>query len=267
MKLFFRKYGKGEPIVIVHGLYGSSDNWVSIAKELASDFEVFIIDQRNHGQSPHSEEFNYDILAGDLLEFMNTQNLKSAILIGHSLGGKAIMQFATQYHTKVNNLIVIDIAPKSYRYSLSNKFENLNHKQIIEALLSVNINEIKSRKEIDKKLSSIIKERRLRLFLLKNLKRKKDKSFYWTLNFKEINNNLKLIMEDVSFELFESVKINIPTLFIRGENSNYILDEDIEKIKKIFTNSEINTIKDASHWVHAEKPKELIESIRKFIVI
>ena len=265
MNLFFRKYGKGEPIIIVHGLYGSSDNWVSIAKELATNFEVFVIDQRNHGQSPHSDEFNYNVLANDLYKFMKAHNLNSATLIGHSLGGKTIMQFAKHYTSMVNNLIVIDIAPKSYRYSLSNKFEKLNHKQIIEALLSVNINEIKSRKEIDEKLSLIIKERRLRLFLLKNLKRKKDKSFYWTLNFKEINNNLKLIMEDVSFDVFKDIEINIPTLFIRGSNSNYILDEDIKKIKNIFTKTELKTINNASHWIHAEQPKELIESIRKFI--
>ena len=264
MKLFFRKYGKGEPIIIVHGLYGSSDNWVGIAKKLASDFEVFAIDQRNHGQSPHSKEFNYDVLADDLLEFMHYQNLNSATLIGHSLGGKAIMQFAKQYPAKVNNLVVVDIAPKSYIKSFNKRFEKLSHKKIIDSLLSIDINNIKSRKDADEKLIRILKEKRLRLFLLKNLKRKKDKSFYWTLNFKEINNNLKLIMEDVNFDKFKD-EINIPTLFIRGENSNYIINEDIEKIQNVFINSEINTIEGASHWVHAEKPKELTESIRVFL--
>jgi len=265
MNLFFRKYGKGEPIIILHGLYGSSDNWVSIAKELASNFEVFVIDQRNHGQSPHNKEFNYNILASDLLEFMNTQNLKRATLIGHSLGGKTIMQFAKQYPTEVNNLIVIDIAPKSYIKSFNKKFKTLSHKKIIEAILSVNIIKIKSRKEIDEKLSPIIKERRLRLFLLKNLKRKKDKSFYWTLNFGAIHKNLEKIVDSVNFDEFKDTKINISTLFIKGENSNYILDNDIKKIKNIFINSEVSTIKDASHWVHTEKPKELIESIRVFL--
>ena len=265
MKLFFQKFGEGIPVVIVHGLYGSSDNWLGIAKELSFNFEVYIIDQRNHGKSPHNDIFNYEALADDLLEFIDEHNLKSAIFIGHSLGGKTIMQFAKKNSKRIINLIIIDIAPKSYLYSLSKQYEKLNHKQIIEAILSIKLDGIKKRKEINEELSFIIEEERLRLFLLKNLKRKKDNSFYWSLNFEAIHNNLELVLKDVGYEQFNKISIGIPTLFIRGANSNYVLDEDIEKIKNIFVKSKVITINNAGHWLHAEQPKELIKILIEFI--
>ncbi|MBN1251441.1 MAG: alpha/beta fold hydrolase [Bacteroidales bacterium] len=266
MNLFFQKFGKGIPIVIVHGLFGSSDNWLNIAKELSNNFEVYIIDQRNHGKSPHNEEFNYDILVSDLLEFMDNQNLISVILIGHSLGGKTVMHFAKSYPKRIIDLIVIDIAPKSYLFSLSEKSERINHKKIIESLMAVNLQGIEKRKDIEEKLSENIKEIRLRQFLLKNIRRKADNSFYWTLNINSIYNNLEKLMEGVNYKDFDNMKISIPTMFVRGADSDYILNQDIEKIKTIFIESNIVTIDDAGHWLHAEQPKKLIKIITDFIL-
>lgn len=268
MKLFYRKYGDGPPLIIIHGLYGASDNWVTVGKELASEFEVYILDQRNHGRSNHSVEHNYDLMKDDLLEFMDDQSIEKAVILGHSMGGKTAMYFALKFPDKISSLIIVDIAPKSYSNVESNHIKTINHNQIVNAMLSVDFRKIKTREDADRDLEKIIKSVRVRQFLLKNLHRNKDNTFNWSLNLKAINENLNAILEGIDEkEMLDGKEvIGFPILFIRGSLSNYILDDDIPTIRSIFPYADIQTIENTGHWVHAEKPKELAQKIKKFVL-
>ena len=288
MKLFFKKIGDGPPIIILHGLFGSSDNWVTIGNKLAEAHQhtVYLLDQRNHGQSPHSDEWNYTAMVNDIKELaeevaptlkgekpglhspLGAGGKQSIILLGHSLGGKVAMQFASMYPEKLEKLIVVDMAPKDYP---GNQFD------FIEKLLTIDLSGMKSRKEVEIELKKIIRDNATIQLLLKNIQ--------WTsspmphpqsLSSGEGGNsqilewkfNLKVIAEnqDKIGKTF-NIKNNIatPALFIRGERSNYILDSDIPGIKKIFPNSEIKTIAGAGHWTHADKPEEFVEIVKAFI--
>ncbi len=261
MELFYRKYGEGVPLVIVHGLYGASDNWVSIAKVLATDFEVFLIDQRNHGRSPHSVEHNYKLMVQDLYQFLENQGIEKAVLIGHSMGGKTVMHFAKKYPEKVDTLIVLDIAPKSY-VSLSKK-ASIHHYLILNAMRSIDFSQVKSRKDIDNQLIENIEDERIRMFLLKNIQRDAQNKFSWRLNVEALYNHIDEIMNG---ELSAEEPITgFPVLFVRGADSNYILDKDFEKIKELFPYAELKTIKNAGHWLHAEQPEELLRIIKEFL--
>jgi len=267
MELFFRKYGSGPPLIIVHGLYGSSDNWVTVGKALSERFEVFILDQRNHGQSPHSEHHSYDLMRADLLEFMDKQSIEKAMLLGHSMGGKTIMFFAASYPERVNGLIVVDIAPKSYFSYSGEAVQSADHLFIIQAMTKIDLSEIKNRDDANHVLSTQIKSERVRQFLLKNLIRSKDNSFRWKLNIEAIRKSLVRILDGLNASEFEHGNqiTGFPVLFIRGANSNYILDSDIPGIHKIFPFAEIASVPDAGHWVHAEEPDVLVEKILEFV--
>ena len=268
MKLFYRKYGDGPPLIIVHGLYGASDNWVTIAKELAKYFEVYIIDQRNHGRSPHSDNHNYDLMKKDLLEFMEDRYIEKAVLLGHSMGGKAVMYFAIENPEMVSSLIVIDIAPKSYNNFEKSHNSTINHNQIVNAMLSVDFSKIKTREDAGNKLGEKIKSNRVRKFLLKNLHRNKDNTFNWSLNLKAISKDLPLILEGLDEKKVAGGKevTGFPILFIKGALSNYILDEDLPKIRSVFPYADFQTIEDAGHWIHAEKPETLTQIITEFVL-
>ena len=190
MNLFFRKYGSGPPIIIVHGLYGASDNWVQIAKILGSHFEIFLIDQRNHGRSPHNPVHTYPAMRDDLLEFMDQQGIPAAILLGHSMGGKTIMFFAADHPDRTAGLIVIDIAPKTYQGSKG----PLSHQSIMKTMSGIDFEGIKTRAEVDKKLTRDLPSKRVRQFLMKNLHRNKDQTFSWSLNLESLRNNLDHIL-------------------------------------------------------------------------
>ncbi len=177
MDLFYRKYGEGTPIIIVHGLYGSSDNWVTIGKELASDHEVFIIDQRNHGRSPHSQEHNYRLMKNDLLSFMDKMKLSKAHLIGHSMGGKTIMFFAADYPERIASLVVVDISPGSYRSLDQPSAQTVDHLNIITAMMNIDLSKAGSRKDIDTQLKDTIHSKRIRQFLLKNRRTERSGKF------------------------------------------------------------------------------------------
>lgn len=267
MELFFRKYGSGPPLIIVHGLYGSSDNWVTIGQALGERFEVFIPDQRNHGRSPHSDHHNYDLMMADLLEFMDRQSIEKAILLGHSMGGKTVMFFAASYPDRVNGLVVVDIAPKSYFSYSGELVQSADHLFIIQSMEKMNLSEIVSREEANRELSVRIKSERVRQFLLKNLARSKDGTFRWKLNIGVIRKDLVRILDGLNASEFERGNqiTGFPVLFIRGANSNYILDSDIPLIHKIFPFAGIVSIPDAGHWVHAEEPDLLVEKILEFV--
>jgi esterase len=267
MKLFHRKLGQGPTIIIIHGLYGASDNWMSVARELSNSYEVYMVDQRNHGKSPHNESHTYNNLVDDLKEFMDDQGIEKAILIGHSMGGKTVMFFARQYPERINNLIVIDIAPKDYKNLSDFSQQTIDHLNIINAMSSVDLGKIESRNDVDKKLSETIQSNRVRQFLLKNLHREKDNTFSWSLNIEALKNNLSSILEGFSkIEIQNGLNITgFPILFIKGELSNYITENDFPIIRKIFPYAEIETIGNAGHWVHAEQPEKFLGVIKDFL--
>lgn len=253
MKLFYRKFGQGQPLIILHGLFGQSDNWNTLAKQFAEQgFEVYIVDLRNHGLSPHSDVWNYQVMSDDILELVHDNNLQNIILMGHSMGGKVAMQFAIQHQDLLDKLIVVDIAPKRY--------PNTNQ-DVLEALNSVDFNIVKTRKEAETILSKHITDFGTKQFLLKNIYWKENNDLDWRFNLKVITEEL----ENIGAATPRDKICNASALFIRGEKSNYILDEDLNLIQNIFPNSILETIANAGHWVHSEKPKEFFECVMKFI--
>lgn len=252
MELNYKVFGEGKPLIILHGLFGSADNWLTIAKDLAEhNYQIFLVDQRNHGDSPHSDEFNYSAMAADLNEFIETHQLERPLILGHSMGGKTVMKFAVNYADKWDKIIVVDIGPKAYP---------VHHDVILKGLKSIDLPNIKSRGDADKQLSEYVKDMGTRQFLLKNLARDKQGGYKWKINLPVIDKNI----ENVGEGLEEPLAIEKEVLFIRGEKSDYIIDQDIILINQIFPNSEVKTIKGAGHWVHAEKPKEVEELMLEF---
>jgi esterase len=252
MKLNFRTLGEGKPIVILHGFFGSADNWQTIGKELSDTFKVYLVDQRNHGLSPHDDAFDYDVMTADLLELFEDENLSSAIVMGHSMGGKTAMNFAANYPEKVEKLIVVDIGPKQYPPHHENIFNGFN---------SVNLAQVVTRKDADDQLSSSIPDFGVRQFILKNLTRG-DNGFEWRINLKALETNAY----EVGRALDDGDVYLGPTLFIGGAKSNYIKPEDTDLIHNHFPNSRIEMIEGSGHWVHAEKPQELLTLVKKFIL-
>lgn len=251
MKLNYKEVGEGKPLIILHGLFGSSDNWISIARKLGEKRKVFVLDQRNHGESPHNNEFSYEVMAADLKEFVEEYSVTNFDLIGHSLGGKTAMLFATQYPELINKLIVVDIAPKQYP---------VHHDTIIEGLKSIDLSSLQSRTEADTALAEYVPLLGVRQFLLKNLKRTPE-GFEWKINLEVIQKEI----EEVGKGLSTNTHFNKPTLFIRGEMSNYILEDDLKLIDTHFANAKLVTVKGASHWVHAEKHEAFLEEVNQFL--
>lgn len=252
MKLYFRTQGEGTPLVILHGLFGSADNWQTLAKGFSEHFKVYLVDQRNHGQSPHADEFNYDVMVADLKELFDDEGIEKAYLMGHSMGGKTAMSFASSYPELVEKLVVVDIGPKQYPP---------HHENIFNAYRSLDLSSITSRKEADEELSKLIKEMGVRLFILKNLGRDEDKGFGWKINLVSLEANAT----EVGRALDPSDKYDGPTLFIGGANSHYIKSDDRDLIKTHFPQAHIVHLDGAGHWVHADKPKELYETVMAFL--
>jgi pimeloyl-ACP methyl ester carboxylesterase len=266
MELFFRQEGSGEPLIILHGLFGSSDNWMSIAKKLAKKYTVYLPDQRNHGHSPHSSTHSYDDMKNDLAEFMDTHKIGKATLLGHSMGGKVAIYFAADYPERVEKLIVADIAPKDYSgYGGASHF-NL-HLNIMETMLETDFSAINSRNDLDKFLSKKIKEERIRQFLLKNAERDKATGkFKWRLNTKVLYDFKEEIAGGVNKSwLKDHIPIvAYPVVFIKGENSDYIKPEDEIQIKEIYPDARIVVLPNAGHWLHAEQPELFIKTVLEY---
>lgn len=264
MKLFFRKSGSGKPLLILHGLYGSSDNWMSIGRALSDNFKVYIPDQRNHGRSPHSDRHDYESMREDLLELIEGEGLGKVILLGHSMGGKTAMCFASNYPERVGGLVVADIAPKSYKGIW--RRETLNHYDILRAMKEIDFSGVNSRRDVDGQLAASIKSKRIRSFLMKNLEKEENGTYSWSINIDVLIRELDNIMDGINENCFDpsSPVGDFPALFIRGGNSPYIADEDMEFIKKLFPPARLVTIPGAGHWLHAEQPAAFIETIRDF---
>ncbi len=264
MKLFYRKTGSGRPMIIMHGLYGSSDNWMGVAKLLSDRFEVWLPDLRNHGRSPHDDNQNYELMRDDIRQMMDDTGLERAVLLGHSMGGKVAMCFAQHHPDRIEKIIVADIAPKSYKDLY--REESPNHRDILYSMKNAGLSIAKTRRDIDNILEDTIKSRRVRSFLMKNLDRRDDGSYRWTLNLDVLIRELDNIMDGVNTNCFDPAfpLTGFPALFIRGEKSPYINDEDIETIERIFPGAQLVTIEGAGHWLHAEKPGEFADAVRTF---
>lgn len=253
MKLHYKTFGEGEPLLILHGLFGSSDNWLTIGKKLAEQYKVYLIDQRNHGRSPWSNEWNYEAMSADLNEFVEDHALQDFVLIGHSMGGKTAMNYAVDYTSaKIKQLVIVDIAPKSYP---------IHHDKIVAGLKALDLSQVNSRKAADEQLATYIDEVGVRQFLLKNLYRNEEKRFDWRINLPVIGDNLI----NVSGGLAEGKKYNGTTLFVRGRKSNYIKDGDEAIIAQHFPQAVVQTVENAGHWVHAERPVEFMEMLQAFL--
>lgn len=250
MELHYRKMGEGKPLFILHGLFGSSDNWQTHAKKLAEYFTVYLIDQRNHGHSPWSDTFNYPTLANDLQKVVEKEGIEEAIFLGHSMGGKTVMHYAQKHPEKVTKLIVVDMGIKGYP---------IHHDTIIEGLQSLDLNKISSRGEAEEALSTYIDNWSIRQFLLKNLYWVEKGKLGWRINIPVLSDNMNEIVAPLP-----AGEVMIETLFMRGGQSNYILEEDKEAILEQFPLAKVYSIEKAGHWIHAEAPEEFLETVIGF---
>lgn len=250
MKLFHRILGEGQPLLILHGLFGHSDNWQTHAKKLAEYYQVILIDQRNHGHSEWSDVFSYDLLAEDLHELVEELGLHKIILLGHSMGGKTVMRYAQQHPETIDKLIVVDMGVKAYPP---------HHTDILAGLNKVDLNVVKTRSEVEQILLPYIPVDGTRQFLLKNLYWKEKGQLAWRMNIPVLEREMPAILAAIP-----SDRVNAPTLFIRGEQSNYILDEDIEELEDQFPDSTVVTVANAGHWVHAEAPEAFVNTVLEF---
>ncbi len=253
IKLHSTILGEGQPFLILHGFLGMSDNWKTLGNKFAeAGYQVHLLDQRNHGRSPHTPEMNYEVLAKDIFDYCQTHKLRNVILLGHSMGGKAAMLTAGKYPDLIDKLIVVDISPKYY---------TLHHQQIMEGLSALENENLTSRGEAEEFLSKFVGDRGTRMFLLKNL--------YWETREKlSLRLNLKVLketIEEIGAALPPGFKFEKSTLFIKGGKSNYISKDDESLIASHFPLAEIKIIPNAGHWVHAEKTKDFYDNVQRFL--
>ncbi len=254
MKLAFREFGSGQPLIILHGLFGQSDNWNTLAKQFAEKgFRVFTVDQRNHGLSPHSDEWNYELMAADLKEFIDDHVLRHPIVMGHSMGAKTLLFFEWKYPGLAAKLIFADMAARAYPP---------HHNEVFKALHAVDFEKVKTRKEAESIMMEYLPDFGTRQFLLKNIYWKNSDAnlMAWRFNLDAITKNYDSIM--VTVPEFVS---NSPALIIKGGNSNYVSSSDEADYKKRFPESTFVSLEGSGHWVHAEKPKEFFETVLQFI--
>ncbi|MFT5216719.1 MAG: esterase [Glaciecola sp.] len=246
--------GEGTPFLILHGFLGMSDNWKTLGNKFSEEhFQVHLIDQRNHGRSFRDDEFNYEVLVEDLKQYCDHYQLKDIVLLGHSMGGKTAMLFATKYPELVSKLIIADIAPRFYP---------IHHDQILEGLSSLNFDVLKSRTEADNILSQYVSDFGTRQFLLKNLYWQEKGKLGFRFNLKVLKDNV----EEVGEALPVSNSYSGDALFLRGDKSEYIALSDEPLIKMQFPNSNIQTIENAGHWLHAENPTDFFNSVLRFLI-
>jgi len=239
-------------VILLHGMLGSSDNWHHIVQRLAERFQVFNLDQRNHGRSPHSDEMNYPLMAGDLENFFVARRIESAVVIGHSMGGKTAMQFALEFPGRVEKLVVADMSPRAYAPA---------HDRIFAALLGLDLSTLRSRQQAEAALAPDIPDLALRRFLLKNLGRDAGGRFLWKINLRSVVKNYRHLRAPIE----RPDPFTKPALFIRGGKSDYINPQDEPLIRELFPQSKIQTLPSASHWVHADQPEEFMRLVLGFL--
>jgi pimeloyl-ACP methyl ester carboxylesterase len=253
MKLYSQILGEGQPFIILHGFLGMSDNWKTLGTKFSdAGFQVHLVDQRNHGRSVHDDEFNYEVLTKDLKDYCDQHHLENIILLGHSMGGKTAMLFSTLYPELVSKLLVADISPRFYP---------VHHDTILNGLSALDFSKIKSRGEADEALSKYISEVGIRLFLLKNLYWIRKGQLAFRMNLEVLKDNVHEVGEALPMHS----KFEKPTLFLRGDKSEYVMPNDEALIKQHFPLAEIETINNAGHWLHAENPTDFYEAVIKFV--
>lgn len=250
MKLYSQISGEGTPLIIMHGVFGMGDNWQTLGRKWSNDYEVHLLDMRNHGRSPHSDVFSYEAMSDDLLEYMADHSIEKADIIGHSMGGKVAMHFAALNPDKVLKLVVADIGPKSYKP---------HHQQILEALKSLDLPNISSRGEAEEQFG--IHDPGTKQFLLKSLYWEEKGKLAWRFNVPVIAREIEKVGESLPANAVYYGDV----LFIRGGKSWYIKDEDWDDILGHFPDATLETIDGAGHWLHAEKPKEFYEIVSEFL--
>jgi len=252
-KLFFRKTGEGKPVVILHGLFGMSDNWQTIAKKLAEqNYCVYTPDLRNHGQSFHDHESSYALMTDDVIGFLSGERIVKPALLGHSMGGKVAMNLALNFPDHISSLIVVDMPPG---------FMPVHHGKIIEALKGIDLKNVKTRGNAEKFLREKNMDVATSQFLLKNLYWKTPEELAWRFNLPAIEKNIG----EIGKALQGNVPYRGPVLFIRGELSTYITDRDRPEILKFFPSAEISSAPGSGHWVHADNPSWLLEKLLEFL--
>ncbi len=250
MKLFHKQIGQGKPLVILHGLFGFSDNWQTHAKKLAEYFEVTLVDLRNHGHSPWSDEFSYALMVQDLHDLFQGLQIQKPIILGHSMGGKLAMHFDQTYPDVIEKLIVVDMGVKAYPP---------HHAHILAAIQAIDLSRLSARIEAEAILKSFVDSEGIRQFLLKNLYWEDKGKLAWRVNFPV----LEASMPEILRELPEQESFTT-ALFVRGLLSNYILDEDIPTLEAFYPDFQIASIPNAGHWVHAEAPEAFLDAVLSF---
>lgn len=254
MDLFYNRYGEsGAPLIILHGLLGANGNWHTLSRTAFQEVAtVYAVDQRNHGRSPHTEHMDYPSMARDLHSFIDQHGLAPAALLGHSMGGKTAMQTALTFPEQVDRLIVVDMAPKAYPP---------HHKELLDALTRIHPSEYEDRDEIDSVLAEDVSSWSIRQFLLKNLEYDGEQ-YTWKMNLEAIRAHY----DDITAAVTADTPFEGPALFVRGGNSDYVLEEDLDGIRALFPQAELVTIEGAGHWVHAEKPEALANVVTNFLI-
>lgn len=253
MKLHHKIYGDGPVLIILHGLFGFSDNWRTIAKNLENDFRVILVDLRNHGRSPHDEVMNWEVMMEDVHELILDLDFEIVSVLGHSMGGKVAMQLAVTYPEIIDKLIVVDIAPRHYPP---------HHAAVIEAIQALDPSLISTRSEAEKILRTFLGDDESTIqFLMKNISRLPEGGFEWKANMPVIIQSYENLMEDIrAMHPFLG-----PVLFIRGASSGYIKTSDEPAIRQYFPEAEIRSIPAAGHWVHADQPEAITDAISGFL--
>ncbi|XOD68920.1 MAG: alpha/beta fold hydrolase [Flavobacteriales bacterium AspAUS03] len=254
MILHSKIYGQGQGLLVLHGLFGMGDNWTTLGKRWAEAYQVHLVDLRNHGKSFHADAMDYTLISDDILQYIRHHELSDPVLIGHSIGGKAVMQFALNHPEIPQKIIISDIAPKAYQP---------HHQKIIEAIKAVNFDQITTRKELDVFLIQSIPDWGTRALLSKNTYQKEDGRLAFRFYLQGIEKNYAiLIQQDLQGEVYKK-----PTLFLRGGASDYISDEDFPLIRKYFSQAQIITIEKSSHWIHANRPAEFDKEVQVFLKV
>lgn len=254
LTLSYRSYGSGKPMIILHGLLGASNNWGSIAKQFSNSHQVFIVDARNHGRSPHTDSMDYLSMAQDVVDFMDQQNLEKATLLGHSMGGKIAMTVALQNNQRVDKLIVADIAPVKYLHG--------KHDDLVEAMQQLDLSQVKKREDADARLKDVITDVGVRLFLLQNLAHENG-AYRWRCNLHVIRESLDNMYDFP--EIAPGTTFSKKTLFVGGANSDYILRQYYSRIFQLFPKNQILLLNDAGHWVHADQPEAFLKTVQQFL--
>ena len=251
MKLHYQIQGQGKPLVIIHGLFGSADNWRSMAKYFSKQYQVITVDLRNHGQSPHSDHQSLADMAEDIYELCQQLSLNTVNILGHSLGGKVAMKFTELYEKHVDKLVVVDISPRQHEGQ---------HTPLMDAMMALPLSELHSRKQVDEALAVSIQDPKVRQFLLMNLSLE-GKQLKWRINLPALKANYKEFMSAV----FTESNTNKTSLFVYGEHSDYVTEQDRQDIKQLFPYAEFAAIP-SGHWVHAERPQQFKQVVEEFLI-